>query len=344
MNKYLLAPILSIGLLFSMFLYGFAQESPKLTATLSSSTPSAKSITAGSQYVDVSKIILTASVGDIYLNGIFLGTDVSGGLSNFTNMYLYDSSDDSLVGVYPNQSENPNLIQFSTVKIANGASKTYLIKGSLSPSANGNVRIGFSGFTFATLEAPTSAGVPIYGNVMTLPGATPTPTPISTPMPSTTPTPASGPTPASRGFTTLAAIGLTEGDTISAGQGSSDPDIYIANEYGYKRLFLNPIIFGFYGHLGGFAGVKTITSSTRDMMVTSGLFRNCETNDTKIYGVEITGEDVATLHWINSTGEQAVADDSEFFKKVFCINSAEFNWYSQGSAYLSVNQIPVYSR
>lgn len=80
------------------------------------------------------------------------------------------------------------------------------------------------------------------------------------------------------------------------------------------------------------------------MLVTSGLFRNCETNDPKVYGVEVTAEDTATLHWINTSGEQAVKDDPDFFKKVFCINTNEFNWYTKGSVYTSVNQVPVYSR
>jgi hypothetical protein len=151
------------------------------------------------------------------------------------------------------------------------------------------------------------------------------------------------PTPASLGFTSLAALGLKEGDTISAA-GSADPDIYIVNDWGYKRLFLNPVIFGFYGHLGGFANVKNVGASTRDVMVTSGLFRNCETNDSKVYGVETTGEDTGMLHWVNTSGAQAVADDPEFFKKVFCINNNEFSWYSQGLAYTSVSQVPLYSR
>lgn len=162
----------------------------------------------------------------------------------------------------------------------------------------------------------------------------------STPVP----TPAGGPAiPVSRGFVNLAVLNLKEGDVISAA-GSDDPDVYIANNWGYKRLFLNPVIFGFYGHLGGFAKVKNIVSSTRDTLITSGLFRNCETNDQKVYGVEITGEDTGMLHWVNTTGAQAVADDSEFFKKVFCINSNEFNWYKKGAAYTSVNQIPSYAR
>ncbi|PIR41799.1 MAG: hypothetical protein COV30_01230, partial [Candidatus Yanofskybacteria bacterium CG10_big_fil_rev_8_21_14_0_10_37_15] len=57
-----------------------------------------------------------------------------------------------------------------------------------------------------------------------------------------------------------------------------------------------------------------------------------------------TGEDVGMLHWVNTTGEQAVADDPEFFKKVFCINTNEFNWYPKGINYTSVNQIPDYAR
>ncbi|KKU22486.1 MAG: hypothetical protein UX31_C0001G0004 [Candidatus Nomurabacteria bacterium GW2011_GWA1_46_11] len=137
--------------------------------------------------------------------------------------------------------------------------------------------------------------------------------------------------------------GLKEGDTISAA-GTNDPDIYIVNEQGYKRLFLNPVIFGFYGHLGGFANVKNVTAMARDAFPTSGLFRNCETNDEKVYGVETTGEDTGILHWVNTSGAQAVADDPNFFKKVFCINNNEFNWYAKGSNYTSVNQVPSYSR
>src|SRR3989344_4921820 len=137
--------------------------------------------------------------------------------------------------------------------------------------------------------------------------------------------------------------GLKEGDVVSAA-GSDDPDVYIVNEMGYKRLFLNPAIFNFYGHLGGFGAVKNVSPATRDAFGTSGLFRNCETNDEKVYGVETTGEDTGMLHWVNTSGAQAVADDADFFKKVFCINSNEFNWYAQGTAYTSVNQVPNYVR
>ncbi|MBI2057715.1 MAG: hypothetical protein HYT63_01900, partial [Candidatus Yanofskybacteria bacterium] len=88
------------------------------------------------------------------------------------------------------------------------------------------------------------------------------------------------------GFSTVSATSpsdynLKEGDLISA-IFSDDPDVYIVNEHGYKRLFLNPEIFKFYTHLGGFANVKLITPEVRDAFPTVGLFRNCEKNDPKV--------------------------------------------------------------
>lgn len=137
--------------------------------------------------------------------------------------------------------------------------------------------------------------------------------------------------------------GLREGDIISA-SGSSDPDIYIVNDWGYKRLFLNPVIFEFYGHLK-WSSVRTITSTTRDAFTTSGLFRNCEANDPKVYVIEVTAEDGGTLHWVNVSGDQAVSQDPDFFKKIFCINTNEFTWYPKSAAgYTSLSQVPVYSR
>jgi hypothetical protein len=137
--------------------------------------------------------------------------------------------------------------------------------------------------------------------------------------------------------------GLKEGDLISAA-GSDDPDVYIVNEHGYKRLFLNPVIFGFYGHLGGFSAVKNVSPVVRDAFPTSGLFRNCEMNDPAVYAVEVTGEDTGMLHWVNMSGQQAVSEDPNFFKKVFCINNNEFNWYWKGTDYTSLSQVPNYSR
>ena len=137
--------------------------------------------------------------------------------------------------------------------------------------------------------------------------------------------------------------GLKEGDLISA-IFSDDPDVYIINDSGYKRLFLNPEIFKFYGHLGGFFNVKLVTTEVKDTFPTSGLFRNCENNDQKVYGVDIDGEDSGKLRWVNSSGEQAVKDDPDFFKKVFCINKKEFDWYPKGNAMGTVKDVPKYER
>jgi hypothetical protein len=134
---------------------------------------------------------------------------------------------------------------------------------------------------------------------------------------------------------------LTEGNTISA-TNSSDPDVYIINDSGYKRLFINPEIFGMYGHLGGFANVKSVTPEVRDTFPTSGLFKL--DGSEKVYGLEVTGEDAGILHWINISGQEAVNEDANFFQKVFVINANEFNWYQKGSNYNSLSEVPNYAR
>ncbi len=135
--------------------------------------------------------------------------------------------------------------------------------------------------------------------------------------------------------------GLKEGDLISA---TDDPDVYIVNEHGYKRLFLNPQIFRFYGHLGGFENVKTVTAETRDAFKTSGLFRNCEDGDEMVFGVQVTEEDEGALHWINMSGDDVVEEEPDFFLKVFCINKNEFKWYKKGNPFTSLIDIPDYAR
>jgi len=137
--------------------------------------------------------------------------------------------------------------------------------------------------------------------------------------------------------------GLQEGDLISA-VFSDDPDVYIINNQGYKRLFLNPEIFGFYQHLGGFFNVKLVSTEVRDAFITSGLFRNCEDNDSKIYGVDIEGEDSGKLHWVNVSAGSATSEDPAFFDKVFCVNKKEFSWYPKGAEFKKVNDVPKYER
>jgi len=123
-----------------------------------------------------------------------------------------------------------------------------------------------------------------------------------------------------------------------------DSGVYFINEFGFKRLFLNPIIFGFYPHLGGFESVNKVTLLIRDAFVTSPYIRNCEANDFKVYALESTGEDTGLIHWINMTGAQAVSEDPDFFLKVFCVNNLEFNWFTVGLEFTSLSQVQVYVR
>src|SRR3989338_5895043 len=108
----------------------------------------------------------------------------------------------------------------------------------------------------------------------------------------------------------LSDYGLKDGDLISA-IFSDDPDVYIVNENGYKRLFLNPEIFNFYGHLGGFFNVKLGSVETRDAFTTSGLFRNCESNDPRVFGVEVEGEDMGNARWLDSSADTVLKEDPE---------------------------------
>jgi hypothetical protein len=114
--------------------------------------------------------------------------------------------------------------------------------------------------------------------------------------------------------------GLKEGDLIRA---EGDFDIFIINNYGYKRLFLNPVIFNMYGHLGGWTAVKTVKLTTRDAFKTSNYYRYSESP--KVYEVEVTGGDIGKLHWLNMTGEQFLAGARP--ESVFTINKSELNWY-----------------
>ena len=99
-----------------------------------------------------------------------------------------------------------------------------------------------------------------------------------------------------------------------------------------------------YGHLKGFNNVIKINSQVRDTFPTSSLYQNCEINSPHIYALEVTGEDTGILHWIDVSGDRALVSDLDFFKKVFCINTKEFEWYRLGSSYTYTDQILWYRR
>ena len=119
--------------------------------------------------------------------------------------------------------------------------------------------------------------------------------------------------------------GLKEGDLIRA---QGDFDVFIINQYGYKRLFLNPAIFNMYGHLGTWKDVKTVTPATRDAFITSSHYRYV--NEDKVYHLEVIGEDTGMLHWINMIAENFLAQGGKA-NAIFTINKNELDWYPKGA-------------
>lgn len=118
--------------------------------------------------------------------------------------------------------------------------------------------------------------------------------------------------------------GLKEGDLIRA---QGDFDIFIINQYGYKRLFLNPAIFEMYGHLGSWKDVKTVAPAVRDAFITSTHYRVF--SEDKVYHQEVTGEDTGILHWINMTASKFLSQGG-IPNAIFIINKSEFDWYPKG--------------
>ena len=287
------------------------------------------------------------ALGDAYFpQDTTVNLTVDGSSTNFTIVGESDANEitvnTSSVTVNISAGQTFKFKSYNGNKLTNDGGLAYSCSGgetllTITVSSTKNVIISPDSPGCSSTGGGSGAGG-VGGSTASAPAAAPS----STPAPTSGLVPA-GSTPVARGFVSLVALNLKEGDVMSAA-GSDDPDVYIVNSWGYKRLFLNPVIFGFYGHLGGFSKVKKSTPVTRDILVTSGLFRNCETDDPKVYGIEVTEEDLGMLHWVNTTGAQAVADDPEFFKKVFCINNNEFSWYKKGTAYTSVNQIPLYNR
>lgn len=134
--------------------------------------------------------------------------------------------------------------------------------------------------------------------------------------------------------------GLTEGDFIRA---EGDIDVFIVNDFGYKRLILSPEICKQYGHLGRrgcFDVVKVVSSSTRDAFSTSWYYTNGETKDGKVYALVTTGEDTADLHHMNVSGSEFTSQGG-IFQSVFLYNTLEQNTYSTGSTLTQISDIPA---
>lgn len=128
---------------------------------------------------------------------------------------------------------------------------------------------------------------------------------------------------------------LKEGDFIRA---EGDNDVYIINDFGYKRLIISPKICLQYGHLsqrGCFGAVKIVVPSTRDAFKTSHFLTNGELNNGKLYSFEITGDDSAQLHHLEMTGDNFMKTGGDF-KSVFLINTLEQNSYKLSLPYFNL--------
>lgn len=152
-------------------------------------------------------------------------------------------------------------------------------------------------------------------------------------MPETTPVPQPriSPLPVIEKRTTPAQFGLKEGDFIRA---EGDNDVYIINDFGYKRLVLNPKICLQYGHLGQrgcFSAVKVVPPAVRDAFLTSWYFTNGETKDGQVYWLKPTGDDTADLHHLDMAGQEFLAQGGNF-QAVFLFNTLEQNSYTSAVA------------
>ena len=125
-----------------------------------------------------------------------------------------------------------------------------------------------------------------------------------------------------------AQYGLQEGDFIRA---EGDNDIYIINNFGYKRLVLSPTICKQYAHLGRrgcFDVVHIVSMAMRDAFLTSPYYTNGETSDGIVYKLIINGEDSAVLaHTTWHLWDFSI--DTFTANAVFRINTREQNSYTQ---------------
>ena len=133
-------------------------------------------------------------------------------------------------------------------------------------------------------------------------------------------------------------FGLKEGDFIRA---EGDINVYIVNNFGYKRLVLSPKICLQYSHLGArgcFGAVKIVTPQVRDAFKTSWYFTNGETHDGQVYWLEPISEDGAFLHHVDISSTEFINQGGDF-NSIFLFNSLEQKSYGLGSPIIKINRI-----
>jgi hypothetical protein len=140
-------------------------------------------------------------------------------------------------------------------------------------------------------------------------------------------------------FSAYAAM-LPDGSSARIG---STIDVFVFNDYSYSRLIINPIVFAMYGHLN-FYNVMSVSRAEMNSHPRTDIVRHCEAGDPRVFALETVGSDTMIAHWINLTPAQVLAVDSNFYRKVFCMNELEANYYQIGTPYSTVAQLEAFLR
>ncbi len=166
---------------------------PILNLSLHSESPLAQQITTGQQNIVFGKFILTASVKDVRIRSMEIGSDSLASKNAFTNVRLVENNVKIAdFSSFDFDYTNYNGRRWSVINFDNpltipvGTSKTLVIMADASVNATGNLRLGIVGLGFNETATVMPSGVlPIYGSTMSIgPVTSPSPTPTPTPTPS----------------------------------------------------------------------------------------------------------------------------------------------------------------
>jgi hypothetical protein len=143
-----------------------------VNVSLDSSTPAAGTVAAGTKNVAFATIKLTATGGNAQMQWFSVVSNSANAVRGLSNIKLFEGS--TLLGSAQNLLANPsvpggyvNVPESIPLIIQNGTSVTLTIMADVAPSANGSIDLGIGGGA----DAPMSPNYSIYGNNMTVAGA-----------------------------------------------------------------------------------------------------------------------------------------------------------------------------
>ncbi|MBX4211187.1 MAG: hypothetical protein KW806_00080 [Candidatus Yanofskybacteria bacterium] len=297
-------------------------EVPTIDATLNTNTPVAQTLQPNAQQVELARIDIYAAYGDMYLQGIQLGADTANGLQNFANIVLYNATNNAVLGEYPSTNMPNTVIRFSNIIIGYQQTKTFYIRGTLTSSAAGIVRVGFQDVILGNAEAVVRTHFPMYGNAMTLPGATPTLTITPSPRPSPTPTPLGTPIPAP-----LPSAQFKDGELVRIDGTNPVWLMKVINGKVFRRWIISPRVLAAYPHLAG-QTIRVINKTDLDPVPVSSLIRL--SGSPRVYQLSNIQEGVtATRQWIQTYN--AFTRLGLDMDAVYIVNSLEFPVYRLGT-------------